>query len=288
MHLPPPTPVRHLPWWPAGLLALALLLTGPPPARPNQGGAPVGHSGAPGEATCDVSGCHTGNPLNDGVGAIRLEGPASYQPGIATDLTVTVERPGAIRFGFSLTLRDDQNRFVGTFEQTDPNTQFADALGTTLTHDEAVDADDVATWTLRWHPPDTLTGTVTFYAAGNAANGNGRGSGDFIYTTRLLLARHTATDHLPTSPALLTVAPPRPHPCIRSCTLAYQLLQAASVTFTLYDGLGRVVYRQTPGHQAPGPHEQQILTTGLPTGTYFFALQADALRQTGLLQVLRD
>jgi hypothetical protein len=280
--------MHRLPWRLPGLLALVLVLVGPLPARTNEDGAPLGNSGAPGEATCAVTGCHTGNALNDGMGAIRLDGPTAYQPGIPTDMTVTVERIGASRFGFSITLRDDQNRFVGAFEQSDANTQFADALATTLTHDEAVSADNVASWTLRWHPPDTLVGPVTFYAAGNAANGNGRDTGDFIYTTHRTLARQTATESTPGLSPLLTVAPPWPHPCRNRCTLAYQLHQAATVTFTLYDGRGRVVRQQVRGHQPGGRYEHPIPTAGLPAGTYFFALQADAHRQTGLLQVLRD
>src|SRR5262249_59953992 len=38
-------------------------------------------------------------------------------------------------------------------------------------------------WVFTWTAPATSVGRVTFYAAGNAANGNGGTSGDFIYTT---------------------------------------------------------------------------------------------------------
>jgi hypothetical protein len=37
-------------------------------------------------------------------------------------------------------------------------------------------------WTFSWRAPDPGVGTVGFYIAGNAANGNGGPDGDFIYT----------------------------------------------------------------------------------------------------------
>src|SRR3990172_2492928 len=38
-------------------------------------------------------------------------------------------------------------------------------------------------WNVKWIPPASASGTITFYAAGNEANGNGSNSGDYIYTT---------------------------------------------------------------------------------------------------------
>src|SRR5262249_26064361 len=37
-------------------------------------------------------------------------------------------------------------------------------------------------WSFKWRAPAASVGRVTFYAAGNAANGNGGSSGDYIYT----------------------------------------------------------------------------------------------------------
>ena len=45
-----------------------------------------------------------------------------------------------------------------------------------------------ATFEFDWTPPATNAGPVTFYAAGNAANGNGSPTGDQIYTTSVQLA----------------------------------------------------------------------------------------------------
>ena len=37
-------------------------------------------------------------------------------------------------------------------------------------------------WTFTWTAPNPTAGRVDFYAAGNAANGDGTNSGDYIYT----------------------------------------------------------------------------------------------------------
>ena len=42
------------------------------------------------------------------------------------------------------------------------------------------------TWQFDWTVPDPAVGTITFYAAGNAANGNGSTSGDYIYSVSKL------------------------------------------------------------------------------------------------------
>ena len=39
------------------------------------------------------------------------------------------------------------------------------------------------TWTFKWTAPNTCSGRITFYAAGNAANNDRNDTGDFIYTS---------------------------------------------------------------------------------------------------------
>src|SRR5262249_3171120 len=44
-------------------------------------------------------------------------------------------------------------------------------------------APDQGSWAFTWTAPAISVGRVTFYAAGNAANGDGTNQNDFIYTT---------------------------------------------------------------------------------------------------------
>jgi uncharacterized protein (TIGR03437 family) len=56
-----------------------------------------------------------------------------------------------------------------------------------------------------WTPPDTDAGNVIFYAAGNAANGDGTPLGDRIYTTRKTITPNRAPCALATKPSILGV-----------------------------------------------------------------------------------
>jgi hypothetical protein len=47
---------------------------------------------------------------------------------------------------------------------------------------------DQRSWTFRWDPPEGNIGPVTFYAAGNGANGDGETTGDNIYTVSAVVA----------------------------------------------------------------------------------------------------
>jgi uncharacterized protein (TIGR03437 family) len=55
-----------------------------------------------------------------------------------------------------------------------------------------------------WTPPATNVGPVTFYAAGNAANGNGAPTGDLIYTTSVQL--NPATFAVPSAGSAVSAA----------------------------------------------------------------------------------
>ena len=107
-------------------------------------------------------------------------------PGECIDFTVTVFQDGTkgVRedWGFELTVLDANNIFAGTLVATDStNTQIitGEIEGRTRHYIEQTlagtffnpDGDDMATWTMRWVAPDTDVGPVTFYVAGNAADG---------------------------------------------------------------------------------------------------------------------
>ena len=87
----------------------------------NAGGPPTARTGAPGEQTCALSGCHTSNALNSGPGSVTITGvPDNYTPGQDYTITVTVATfAGRSRFGFQCTVLDDAGRGVGTITATD-------------------------------------------------------------------------------------------------------------------------------------------------------------------------
>src|SRR5262249_47502723 len=155
--------------------------SGPPPAR----------TGAPGEGTCVA--CHNSFALNSGPGTLRITGlPANYSPNQQVTVTVTLAQPNRARYGFQLTALDDLGRQAGTLVVTDANrTQLiTGTVGGNLRqyiehtfNGVQPTSPNQGSWVFTWTAPATSVGRVTFYAAGNAANGSGTNSGDFIYTT---------------------------------------------------------------------------------------------------------
>src|SRR5690349_4245024 len=67
--------------------------------------------------TCAMSGCHDDRPMNATGGSLTLSGlPAQWVPGQAYPLTVTIQRTGAVLYGFELSaVVDSNNQQAGTF-----------------------------------------------------------------------------------------------------------------------------------------------------------------------------
>ncbi len=152
-------------------------------------GPPAGFTGAPGEFTCAE--CHV--PESQGSGQITLTVPTNYVPGQTYQIAVHHfnSDPSRIRWGFELTAMDDGAVKAGDLQSTDNLTQVLNnqgpgglrqyiehtSLGTFFNQTGG------ATWTFNWTAPSTDVGRVTFYVAGNQANGDGNTSGDFIHFT---------------------------------------------------------------------------------------------------------
>lgn len=152
-------------------------------------GPPAGFTGAPGEFTCAE--CHV--PESQGSGQTTLTVPPSYVPGQTYQIAVhhINNDPSRVRWGFELTALDDGDLKAGDLQATDSLTQVLNnqgpgggkqyiehtSLGTFYGQTGGAD------WTFNWTAPPTDVGRVTFYVAGNQANGDGNSSGDNIYFT---------------------------------------------------------------------------------------------------------
>lgn len=159
------------------------------------GNPPNAKTGAPGEGLCTQ--CHSGS-ANSGDGSFQISvAPSIYVPNQVYTVTVTLADPGQSRWGFELTALD------GTEATSEKSGDFTitDAANTQLDHDAGFNRDYVkqtstgtyngtsngpVSWEVQWTAPSDAVEPVTFYAAGNAANGGGT-SGDFIYTTELAM-----------------------------------------------------------------------------------------------------
>ena len=166
-------------------------------------GPPVKRTGAGVDGGLNCTACHrTFAPANsDARGGVTILA-GSYSPGVKQVINVIVNHPDAARWGFQLTARlaSDETKPAGAFAADDvvkvlcddgsaapcgnaAQTQFVEHSNAPRTA-----AGAGFTFNVTWTPPATDVGDVVFYAAGNAANGDGTNNNDRIYTTVLRIS----------------------------------------------------------------------------------------------------
>jgi len=140
---------------------------------------PLGNSGAPGETSCMLSGCHSGGAFT---GVISISGiPDTVLADQTYNLTLT-NSSDAIRSGFQLTSLDVNNKFTGTLTgNTDVNVAKDNTTGRTYARQALAKNfnNGMVSWTFKWKAPASVTDNkLTFYFAGMLANGDGDKSKD--------------------------------------------------------------------------------------------------------------
>ncbi|HEY2018994.1 MAG TPA: choice-of-anchor V domain-containing protein, partial [Bryobacteraceae bacterium] len=186
-------------------------------------GPQPGLSGVPNEAgTCTA--CHgTGKAnINGGSVAVTFPNGQTYTPGLKQHLVVTVADPTAKRWGFQTAARQagSTSTIAGGFTSTDANTQvicsnnrFNGSQRTTsgacpsatpfmyVEHTLAgtrLGTTGSVNFEFDWTPPASDVGSIIFYVAANAANGNNNDdSGDHVYTANYTLTSAAATTNAP-------------------------------------------------------------------------------------------
>ena len=146
-------------------------------------GSPGGKTGSPGDNGAMCNDCHTGTPIHEEnwiTTDIPIDG---YVPGQTYTVTATATDETAALFGFEITAEDSEGNKVGNFILVDDvETQFTNNMNAVTHTDQGITpSGNSKTWTVEWAAPEEGFGALTFYAAFNAANGNGNNSGDIIH-----------------------------------------------------------------------------------------------------------
>ena len=156
-------------------------------------GPTPGHTNAPGEGNCTA--CHTDFPVNSGTGNVLITGiPANYLPGQQIPVTVTVNQPMGVLYGFQFTAIDRDGGLVGTYTippATPAILQLDNGIIGGMTRRYIMhtvngissSTFDTKSWNFTWTAPPQRVGKISFYASGNGANSDGGTGGDFISTT---------------------------------------------------------------------------------------------------------
>ena len=78
-----------------------------------------------------------------------------------------------------------------------------------------------------------------------------------------------------------------PNPFNPSTTVRYGLPSRAHVALTVFNTLGQLVSTLVQGEQDPGYHEVRFDGANLPSGVYFYRMQAGSFVETRRLVLLR-
>lgn len=165
-------------------------------------GPPDGRTNAPGESNCTA--CHTGTLITGGTvwNNINLTTniPATgYVPDSLYSVTFTITQSGINKFGFETTvLETTNNTKAGILIVTNSTrTQLSTGTRDYIKHTSAgTSGSGSNSWTFNWKAPSTNVGSIRFYFATNAANGNNNPSGDMIYAKTFT---HNVSSLLPTA-----------------------------------------------------------------------------------------
>ncbi len=281
----------------AVITALALPLT----AAAYSSGPPDAATGAPGESTCGVAGCH-GN-LNIGSGSVSLTTPTQYRPGDTIEIIVNLQMLGQKRWGFEATVLNSQNQPIGSILRTDSvRTQLSNAssgrqyIKHTSAGTDSGTLDEAPGWSFSWIAPAEGAGDVTFYVAGNAANASFTNLGDYIYTSSSPVSEAVGTgvdDDAPFAlPDAIILQPNYPNPFNPTTTIAYALPRAAEVHLTVYNVLGRAVRALESGYRSAGQHAvewdgRDDDGSEVASGVYFYRLVAGEITATRKMVLAR-
>ena len=178
------------------------------------GGPLDGRTGSPADGllTCNDTECHNSYPLNSGSAAFSISAPGSYTLGETLSVSISFGNSSTLKHGFELSALDASNNHVGTFSSVDgdSNTQTSD--GNYIKHTSAGSSQSGnASWNVQWTAPTDGEGVVTFYAAGNEANGDGTNQDDYIYITTAQSSTVVATPT--TTPTATPIATPTTSAC---------------------------------------------------------------------------
>ncbi len=246
--------------WIIALLPFALILFLTSEKMSDDGRA--GYTGSPGENDC--TSCHGSFPVNTGGGSITLQNTGmplnEYVAGQTYNLSVTVARSTNNLFGFAFEALNSLNDNAGTLNITDAAaTQIKTRVVNTITRRNVVHQLNAGamsgskTFNFSWTAPAAGTGTVGFYFAGVAADGNGNDNNDYVYKSTLTINEQVC------------VVPDLPQSIMGNATVCQGSLQNYSVSPV--SGATSYSWTIPSGWAGTSTSNSITLTAGISSGT---------------------
>jgi hypothetical protein len=242
-------------------------------AHPNY----TAYSGAPGSRGACASSCH-----GRGTGTIVVSGiPGKYVPLKTYKITVSHDGGLAIanfnasaRLATSTTVAGSFSAGAGTMVYTETRYE-SGVSGSAKDFDEA---------TFSWKAPASGSGIVTFYISGLQGTSAGPNSKLTVRALEDVNSSVEAVNDVPQEYALLQNYP---NPFNPSTTIEYRLPAVSHVSLKVYDLLGREVVTLVEGEGVAGKNSVLFTAGNLPSGVYFYRLQAGSFVETKKLVFVR-
>ena len=240
-------------------------------------GAPAGRANDPASGGLTCTTCHSGTDTvaTAAQASITSNIPAAgYTPGTTYTITGTVNYTGRSTFGFEVSPQNAAGTKLGTLINTGSQTKLVGS-SKYVTHTLAGNSgSNTKSWTFDWTAPVAGTGSVTFYGAFMAANGNGSSSGDIVYKTSYTVAEAVASgvNEIQANTNALTVINLK-----NALQISYTAQSAASANVELYNLNGTLVSSSLFEQQNAGNVELNFdVKDGLNTGIYIVKVQQGA------------
>lgn len=240
-------------------------------------GSPGGKTGSPGDGGANCTGCHSGTAQQIS-GWITSNIPGSgYIAGQTYTITANATHSGAALYGFEVTAEDVSGAKTGTIVITDAAQTKKVNSNKAITHTASGTSPSGGskTWSFDWTAPASGTGTVKFYGAFNAANGDGNNTGDVIYTSTLTVSEATTgiTDNLAASVDIKVY----PNPFADYIEIAYGNLEKPIKSIRLSGQDGRMII--VKGIENGNQDKYRIDASGFSKGIYFITVVFSDFRQ---------
>lgn len=234
-----------------------------------------------GEGNC--SGCHTGNTVNSG-GSLKItvkddkgNAVSTYDFNKLYTVDITVARTNVSTFGFDAEVVTKNNTDAGIITSTD-TTKIITLKGdrsTNMTHCTPGKTKDSHTFSFKWKTPLADSGVVTIYAAGLAANGNGKNTGDYTYTNVKTLNPVSSTYITENKKEIESVSI-YPNPVSGEFNLAYNLTNGGNMNLALYALNGQKIADLGTMTRGNGDqNEKIILPSSIKDGSYLLQLSTN-------------
>ncbi len=229
----------------------------------NPNNPPLGNTAAPGETTCQKSGCHV--TVGNFTGTVSISGVPDT---VLADQTYTItltQASNAVRGGYQLTCLDAGNVKCGTLT-AGTGSSIGTLSGRQYVRQSTpkVLSGGSAAWTFTWKAPATLAiDSLKFYYVSLAANGNGNNSGDKVLIgTKKVNFGATSASQEPVDAALVQLFP---NPAVGFVQV--KLPTVSNGVWSLYNAAGTLVQEKALFGT------NQLDVSALPRGLYVAKIQ---------------